>query len=361
VRRYLQVLGRFYDLLLNLFPGKYREEYGEELRVVFNLALDEALKKGKLEAASVVLRELVSLPKAIILAYLRERKNAKMTKTIESYFNFAYGSWKEFLTTILPFFLLGGALPVINFLGRQKLIQVPDFVTNGIMLGLLGLFVILFLAGLVKGLPRWSLPYLGFALSLFSAGLFGMLIGLWISFVFPKFLHQPSLLADIVYDGLFWFGQLITMLSIVAVTRISPRLQRFRDDWTLLCFILYGAVPFVFLLSFDDYAGDEPYTLLAFLVLASGAWFYLRIHNEWKRFGVLFAALSLVILIAAVGKVMLIPVQDWAVQVEPFYWRSELRHTFFTWLWLAVSMLVPALIKVLPQLENASDDSEVLT
>ena len=356
----MRLLRRLYGLLLILFPRAYWQEYGDELQAVFNLSLDEALKSGGMKVVLVTVRELFSLPKAILYEHLRERRKAFIMKSFGSYLDFSYGSWKEFLTAILPFFLLGGALPVINFLGRQKLIQVPGFVTNGIMLGLLGLFVILFVAGLAKGLPRWSLPYLGFALSLFSAGLFGMLIGLWISFVFPKFLHQPSLLADIVYDGLFWFGLLITMLSVVAVTRISPRFQRFRDDWTLLCFILYGAVPFVFLLSFDDYVGDEPYTLLAFMVLASGAWFYLRIHNEWKRFGALFTALSLVILIAAVGKVMLIPVQDWAVQVEPFYWRSELRHTFFTWLWLAVSMLVPTAIKLLPPFENVSGDSEVL-
>lgn len=348
-----------YGFLLFLFPRTYREEYGDELQAVFNLSLDEAVKSGGMEVVLVTVRELFSLPKAILYEHLRERKKVIIMKSFGSYLDFSYGSWKEFLTAILPFFLLGGALPAINFLGRQELIQVPNPVTNGIMVGLLGLFVILFVAGLVKGLPRWSLPYLGFAMSLISAYMLGVLIGMWISFVFPTFLRQASLLADIVYDGLFWFGLLITMLSFVAATRLSPRFQRFRDDWTLLCFMLYGALPFALLLFFDDYAGDEPYTFLAFMVLAIGARFYLRIHNEWKRFGVLFAALVLIMCIATIGKIIIIPIQDWSVHVEPYYWRSELRHSFFTWLWLAVSMLVPALIKLFPPSEETSDEMDV--
>ena len=56
MKRNMQPLRRIYGLSLKLFPAKYREEYGEELQTVFDLALEEAATKGGLEVAMLTLR-----------------------------------------------------------------------------------------------------------------------------------------------------------------------------------------------------------------------------------------------------------------------------------------------------------------
>jgi hypothetical protein len=117
---------RLYALLLGLFPRSYREEYGDELRAVFNLSLDDALKQGKLEATIVVLRELAGLPKAIFYEYLRNPKHGLAAQP----FIFAKGiymetimriqwadedSWEATLFSLLPLWLLSFAIMAEGF------------------------------------------------------------------------------------------------------------------------------------------------------------------------------------------------------------------------------------------------------
>lgn len=269
-----------------------------------------------------------------------------MTRTFDSYFNFAYGSWKEFLTALLPFFLLGAADPLLTSP------RTSNQLATEVMIALFSLFIILLIVGLKMGLPRWSLPYLGFIFSMLSVSVFSFLLGTPIYFLFRNY-GEESVLMDIVWDGIFWYGLLIAIVFFVAKSRTSPALSHFRDDWTLLCFVLYGAVPFAVWLTFDEYAGDEPYSLLAFLILALGAWFYLRTNGEWKRFGMLFASLSVAMFVVAAGKAILIPVQSWPFSIGSSLVVSEVKHTIILWFWFAVGMLVPLGIKFSPD-SNAS-------
>jgi hypothetical protein len=118
--------------------------------------------------------------------------------------------------------------------------------------------------------------------------------------------------------------------------------------------MLYGAIPFVIWLSFDEYVGEEPYEVLAFLVLALGAWFYLRGGDPQKRFWALFSALTVSIFIVAASKAILIPVQDWPVDIGPDLVRSEVKHTLIMWGWLALIMLLPLLLKGLSESDESS-------
>lgn len=356
MRQDLQLLSRWYELCLQLFPKKYRENYGEELQAVFGLSLEEAARKGGMEVERLVLRELLSLPKAIVLEHMRERRHAKMTKTFDSHFHFVPGSWKEFLAALLPFFLVGVAMPSLSYLIRSKLIQPSGIWGAGIPLALFGLFLILLVFGLKMGMPRWSLPYLGFLLSILSVYLFSFILGTPIYFLFRNF-RDSSLLMDVIWDGIFWYGLLTGMICLTALTRASAMFERFRSDWTQLAFIVYGAVPFALWLTFDEYIGDELYTLLLFLVLAGGAWFYLRSKSEWKRFGLLFSALTLAMLIATVAKLILIPSQDWANPLNTSLANSDAKHTVIMWGWFALCMLVSLGGRMLPSSDVSSDAS----
>ena len=65
-----QSLRLIYGKWLMLYPKIYREEYCEELQAVFGLSIEEAIKKGEFEIERSTLRELVSLPQAVVLEYL---------------------------------------------------------------------------------------------------------------------------------------------------------------------------------------------------------------------------------------------------------------------------------------------------
>jgi len=343
-----------YSQLLHLFPKAYREEYGDELQTVFNSSLNDAIKVGWLEVAIVIFRELAGLPIAILYEHLRERRKAKMKKGLNSYFNFVNGSWDEFLVALLPFLLAGGVMPLLSYLGRERIIS--GMFGAIIVLPLLGLFIVLLVIGAKKGLPRWSLPYLGFLMAMLSLYLFSPIFGTPIYLLFRNLRDQSILIIDILWDGIFWYGLLFAIFLLVLLSRVSPTFQGFKNDWTLPCFVLYGGVPFALWITFDEYIGDEPYTMLAFLVLAIGAWIYLRSASEWTRFGTLFFAMSLAMFIVAIGKVLLIPSQTWPITIDGglAIARSEFRHTIIMWVWFALGMMLPLANKFLSRSDDRS-------
>jgi hypothetical protein len=140
----------------------------------------------------------------------------------------------------------------------------------------LGAILSLFVIGLRLGSPRWFLPYLGFILGIVSVYFLSALLGAPVVMFFPNRYERLLFLGDILFDGMLWYGLLAVIVLLVVLARTSPSFRRFSADWTLLCFIAYGAVPFAVGLTFDEYVGEEPYVRLALLVLAVGAWRYLR-------------------------------------------------------------------------------------
>ena len=346
MRSALRFLHGLYGTLLKLYPKTFREVYGGELQSVFDLAAEEAAIQGGFEVWKLILRELVSMPKAVVLEHLRERRNSIMTGKFDPYFVFASGSWKEFFAALLPFFLAGCVTPVLNYLGTAGI--TTNTMRTVIMLALFGLLIILMIVGVMMRMPRWSLPYLGFLLAIFSVYFFSIIFGTPIYLLFRGLRDQSLLLVDILWDGIFWYGLLTAILVLAVASRTFPAFHSFRDDWTQLCFLLYGAVPFAFWLTFDEYAGDEPYMLLAFLVLGAGAWLYLQSNSIWFRFGALFVAITLTMVIAAAGKGILAPGQDWPFTIDQGLVISEVKHTVTLWGWFAVGMVIPLGIRFLP-------------
>jgi len=338
---------RFYSILLYLFPRTYREEYGDELWAVFNLSLDDAWKAGRLETLGLTLRELSGLPGAILYELLRERRKTHMLRKFGSHFNFTYGSRREFITAMVPFFWMGFILPLMNVLTSSGLLIPRSPVVNGIGILLVACLGILFLIGLVTGLPRWSMPYIGFTAAIFSVGMASSSLEL-IRRRLPR-LYEPYVsMGDFMFGGTWWFGLLLVVILFVMLTRSIPALRRYKDDWTLGCFVPYGAVPFALVLTFDAYRNDEPFIVLAFLILILGAWFYLRGEDKWKKFMMLFGGLTLSMFIGAAGKVFLLPMQDWLVHIDPSYWKVEVMATIIMWMWLALIMLIPIALNLLP-------------
>jgi hypothetical protein len=353
VRSDLGLLHKLYAGLLMLYPKAFREDYGQELQSVFDLSVEDAAEKGGLEVEKLVLHELFSLPKAVFLAHLRERRKIVMNRSFNSYFEFASGSWREFLTALLPFFLVGGVTPLLDYLGKTGL--VTNAARTVIMLALFGLVLIFLAIGVKKGMPRWSMPYLGFLFAILSVYLFSMVFGTPIYFIFRSVRDESILFIDVLWDGIFWYGLLTTLIVLVILTRSYSAFQHFRNDWTQLNFILYGAVPFALWFSFDEYIGEEPYLFLVFLILAIGAWIYLQSTKEWTRFAVLFIGLTLAIVIATVAKVVLIPSQSWSTTPYTGLTTSDAKHAIIMWGWFALGMLIPLGIKFRPRSTNPAE------
>lgn len=331
-----------YALLLYLFPKAYRDEYSEELRTVFHLSLENAMRSGWMESTRVSLRELLSLPQAIIYEHLRERRKQKMTEKSASRFDFAPGSRTEAFAALAPF-LFSMAMVLFGYLGRYWTTPLGVQIAFVILFwaSVLGVFLL----GSAKGLPRWFLPYLGGLLAIASLLLFNILVNLRLD----VWWHRSSGLGnDFNFGNFLWIGLILLVFLLLAISRSIPRFrpfyQRLRDDWTLLSFLLYGAVPFVLFITFDGYVNEEPFFALSIFMLALGGWFYLRNNEPLKRFVSLQIGLALSMFTAAGGKAALIL---WSrSQVLDFVLKDELLFTLEIWLWLALIMLLTSVLNL---------------
>jgi hypothetical protein len=338
-----------YGLLLNLFPRTYREEYGDELQAVFNLSLDDAMKIGGMEVAGVILCELIGLPTAILYEHWRERRRAKITGKFASRFDLVPGSRNEILAALAPFFVFG-MLPVL--LGYFRAFGMTTF---GLVI-LIALFwvpgVSLFAIGFAKGAPRWFMPYLGFPLPIICVLAFNTFVNPeWRGF--PFLYEAPWFVRQFAYQGLLWVGLFISILVIFLLTQFVPRMrpfhQRLRADWTLLCFILYGALPLVIVISFEEYRNEEPFLLLSFLVLVLSGWFYLRSATSWVKFWSLLIGLTLAMSIAVIGKTLLYESSFPGTNFPR--WTSTLG-TVIIWMWMVLFMFISAAFGLLPRSDH---------
>jgi hypothetical protein len=152
--------------------------------------------------------------------------------------------------------------------------------------------------------------------------------------------------------AIFWLFMLVVMALVVAVfalvNPLRPLYQRLRQDWTQVSFILYGAALVMFLVDFDDYQHETPYVLVSMACMAAGAWAYLRSPHPRRRIAALLVGVTLAMLTMAVGKWLIVPMQDW-----PFWftghppaserWFEALR-TIPAWVCMTLALAAPPLL-----------------
>ena len=347
MKRNQRVLVRLYALLLNLYPRAYRVEHAEELRTVFNLTVDEAAQQGGFSVVWMSLRELRDLPGGIIFEHWRERRKREMTTERGSLLIFEPGSWRETLSALAPFLLLGWLPPLLNLMPLTPR-HTPPWYGIGLTLVVVGLLGSLFVAGIRKGMQRWVLPYVGVILSLLSVYGFSDLVpGVSLVLVDRRY---PWFLRQVAYQGKLWIGLFVATLLIVVVAWVSPRWRpfywRIRRDWTLLSFTLYGASLFALLFTLDDYPHNEPYIMAGMVILALGGWFYLRSRWLWQRALALFTGLTLAMAVAATGQAVIFSIPGWSS--GRFTWQTEVMSTVILWGWLVMMVFAPVLLNLLP-------------
>jgi hypothetical protein len=364
MKRSAQILARMYTRLLSLYPRRYRAEYGEELRAVFSLLVNEAAQRGRFSVIRLGWREMRDMPGAVIREHRRERRKRKMATKTSVLPTFEPGSWREWLAAMVLFLLLalGSLLSYLH-------IALPLWLGYGLFL----VFLLMLALGLIKGLPRWFLPYTGvigvplsWALTTRGTimgintrgGMVGSLLR-WTDRHFFALLRpsasDPWIVRAVYGAGELWFVLLgiaaLTVLIAAACRPLRPFYLRLRDDWTLLSFGLYGAMVMAVNMAFEDYPHPHKqlYIFVASLILVAGAWVYLRSAHLWQRSLALFAGITLSMAVAATGKAILYanPLL-WPPAARGFTWQSEVLCTVFLWGWLAAVVMAPALLRLLP-------------
>ncbi|MCP4415580.1 MAG: hypothetical protein GY805_03095 [Chloroflexi bacterium] len=216
---------------------------------------------------------------------------------------------------------------------------------------------------LIKGLPRWSLTYLGFVL------IAGIIIGLdsriW-GWLYPYFLQSfgPKsywpIPVRIIYSGVYQFFvlffTLLSALLLVNLLRIPPYTRpvwrRIRADWTQLSFMFYGGLVFYIIITFDEYHYRELGASIAWICLALGAWLYLRAKGQKQRILALTGGATGAMWIVALAKWVLIPLQKWptgypVAPTEAARWISP-GNIMIAWVFILLMLIAPALLNLLP-------------
>jgi hypothetical protein len=232
-----------------------------------------------------------------------------------------------------------------------------------ILLLIWGLVLIVVGYALLRGLPRWSLPYLGFLL--FLAFLLSPL-SRFTGMIYPYFLERfgPRILWTIpqrlVYSGVIEVINVLALflgaLLLVNLLRLLPYTRRvwmyIRRDWTSLSFLLYGMLVFVVVVLFEEYRGDTVWQFIAWAFLALGALLYLSLGSLRGRILALLLGSTGAFWMTALAKWVLIPLQAWPdgypVAPTPAVRWVETGNTLTSWFLFSLILLAPALLRLQP-------------
>ena len=284
---------------LVLYPAHYRREYEEERACILRLALEEVATGGWLPLLRFCSRELRDLPLSLIREHLKERKLQMNIDgdQLESNQEPGYVIWMG----LLPFVLLGAMV---------MFFEIPrEWVNQSILMSLGGLLMFggypIILAGLLvgalAGFPRWSFPYLIYAI------------------IFAFYVSHAATPGLVVFNIEIWGGDLwgwrawvplgIVIVLVLLINR-HPRVLlkklwgNITKNWSYLTFGLYGLLPLFMFISFDemDNLYSFPGAVAGAILLLIGAFLYLRIKSPfWRTFGlVAFAFLGILTVKATV-------------------------------------------------------------
>ena len=275
-----QIIVAVYSRSLVLYPRRFKNEFSDEMQVVFNDSINEAVKVGILPLTTLALRELGGLPFSVLREFWHEFQGKEMTMRHENGSN-----------SPLPIGqVMMGALPFFFFGLVMIMLELPFFVFDLDWFKSLGgylLFVFLILPaigfgiGWVQNFPRWSYPYAGMALILalyiqntstpgveiFGVPIFGREVWGWRSWI-------PLAAAFII--------------ALVVSRSVKPFIRFFTNlwnDWTIPSYLMVGVLPMLVVVAFDEI--DRMYSLyfmIPFGILLVGmAVFYLRGRYPWQR------------------------------------------------------------------------------
>lgn len=307
------VIVRLYRLALVCFPTGYRREYSDELLYAVRMAAADAETQGRGSALRLAWRELRDLPLAIVRAHLHERKVSMNLQPGAHLPGGPIRSW-QLGAVFLPFLL--PLLASLRVLVDAKAIPWP-LIALGLLL--LGFLVVIWVTGLVRKFPVWTLPALGMVLYLVS--FFLQTIALCITLLtvtLPVYGRTgwPRGVSLAENIGLMLIVQLVFLAilvgAVVLLLRTVPGFHKqVQQEWTLLSFLLYG-IAILPVLGNDEFRGVEGYEIASLLVLTAGAGLYLSAPRRWQRVLALVVPAILSPAVMSLGLYQTFPAQSWA-------------------------------------------------
>jgi hypothetical protein len=349
-----------YALSLKLYPAEFRADFSEEMKFVFAKAIDE-VSNDPSKMLIIFGREMWDWPGSIWQAHMETKKGGSR---MDNEINPSTALTKKEITIAMTLYILP-AIPAILTLifGYQPAI---NRLMAGFYLTLMAFITIILIGGIIKGFPRWVMPFLGILVTAIVIlepswriwELFYQSVMQIIGY-YTKTL-QVRVLYSTLRVGFVWFCVFVGAVILVLLLAIWPRTRRLvksiHQDWTLFSFMLYGGVVFALELVFEEYAYDELWKIACWGCLALGAWVYLKSSSTRNQILSLVIGVTLTYWIAAVGKWHLVPIQTWGAfhghQYELYSW-FEFWSTLGEWGWVILFMLAPALLTLMPRAQEA--------
>ncbi len=348
------LLVRLYSRMLRFYPHDFRAEFGVEMTAVFAGAVRDAAEQSWLLLTAVCLREIRDWPGSVLQENLRARRR-KMA--LNGFIEKKPLPLRELLAALIIFLL-----PLFFSVFATTGIPPSKWIDYFILILFAGALLFALVLAIIKGLPYWSLPYLGFVLMsgiiLSSDSRFwGWLYSYFVQSFGPN--SYWPIPVQIIYAGIFQciglFFTLLSALILVNLLRVLPYTrtvwQHIRVDWTHLSFMFYGGLVFYIILMFDEYQHEVVWKFTAWTCLALGAWLYLRAKRQKQRILALIGGATGAMWIVVLAKWALIPLQKWptgypVAPSEATHW-VEPGSAMISWGWILVMLIAPALVRLL--------------
>jgi hypothetical protein len=268
-----------YALLLRFYPRPFREAFADEMTDVFARRIEEMTQGGLGKLFRFCVREYTDLSRLLLAERwnqlgqkgreMKEPVNNVPARPLGLYTTGTPSSWAGALLAGLPhllmpvFFLTGWLLRTFHILGRG-----PD--RNSMEIGFAALVALMLLVALLRGWPRWSGSWAGYA----SVSLFILLLSA-LSYLFNAY---PLLAeyATIVENAPILVWLVLSIVMVVLLARRDPLIG------------LLAILPISLLLSLvglDEVRGDEPLFLGIALVTAIVAMFVARARQPLVGLG----------------------------------------------------------------------------
>lgn len=338
---FVQLLIYAYARLFRLYPRGFRDEFAEEMPIVFRDSINDATRDGILQLLLTCSRELGGLPFNILREFWHEFRRKETTMAAngkiepKSVMDVRAGHGEAWIAA-LPFVLFG----IASMIGKIRLPFLGVYTELAFYaIVLLGLFI-----GLIREFPRWAFSYLGWTLvfawwwtNMHTEGLK----------IFGYTMHNEA------WGWRIWFPLFFTIgLALLWTRSIRPLRQLVRgiwEDWTLLSLAVYALVGFMMVL-YDE--SHSPY-LIAFmiastLVISSSVWIFMRSMKTQKR---VIALLS-----GFVTGILLDRISESTWDVAAYYgfppgpsvpWYDPLLDVIVITAFWGVILLLPAFVGVL--------------
>jgi hypothetical protein len=343
---WVKVLINTFKVFLGFFPGSFRDEFGEEMQAVFADRTHQAARQGYRSFIQLAWGEFTAYPPLLIRVHwfqwqkLRRFQRSAGKKAggfhMTSDFSLQDGrdSWKQAALEISLFAALGFIIVLQTYL---PIPQAGEGWTR--TLGMTGpailvLAVPVLLVGLLRGLPRWALPFAGIltGYALLMAAVF-------------------QLLPYLAIVALIIVGLVIAAFQINAHTQPLPSyLQHLASDlcidWPRLSFGIYGAAPLLILLAYDDAVLNNrtPFLAVSVLFMIIGALWFARSRRPSNQLFALVGGLTFSIWPALLDEASfkggLI-----AWSSEPGTWSSAASWLLGLWVCAVLLLCIPFIIR----------------